>query len=320
MIVNFFKSTILGLACLLSTYTFGQYSLTNFKNQNYSELTNPIYTINDGEPAWNNAVITPALNFKCFSQSYKFNEGVYLVIQQGYVFFTNNTHSLTFYVAEGVYKGREGFNQQSSFSFQVDTIFGESVLKLQWKNMGFQYGDSTHYSNFQLFLYANSGKLRVNFGSSNTKPGLFVSNLNGPSIGFLEMDQAFSMIHKVLYLEGDAEDPSFNKSGDILNLNNVPVNGTSYEFIPSNTKIISNLNNYELPVPYFSQNNLAFRDDLRNHFDGDFNIEIKNSIGQNLYNIDITLNANTEIAIPPGVYFITVRKDNVFKVFKVLKL
>lgn len=60
----------------------------------------------------------------------------------------------------------------SPISYKYDWFNGEKVLKVQWKNVGFQYGSPNDSANFQLWLFTQSQKVQYRYGKS------FIANLD----------------------------------------------------------------------------------------------------------------------------------------------
>lgn len=129
-------------------------------------------------------------------------------------------------------------NGISPISYKYETIGGERVLKVQWKNAGFQFGSINDSLNMQIWLFENSQKVQYRYGPS------YVANFDSISV----LDTAQIGIE----IETDALDMYTMLSGTPINhslLNSefakyygLPAPGTVYEFrsLLSSTNFIKN--------------------------------------------------------------------------------
>lgn len=292
--------------CLLFTgITNAQTYTLQTQVQPYQEITNPDYEIPDTSQYFGNVNTKPAVNFKCFNQTYNLEENVLIPLKEGYLFFTNATHSITLYVAKGDFVGRPGNNQTSVFSFKTEGTTGNKVFTLQWKNMGLLGGDENDYINFQAKLYESTGVIEYHFGPSAVKPGLWINGANGPTIGILEMDAPFSTIYNQLWLSGQPSNPTVVNTNGIVNIDQAPANNTLYRFMPATSSITAVHRGSGLKVyPTL----LSCGDKL--HIEADAGKEIKyislfDCMGKKAWSSEISASHVTIPGLPQGVYFLT---------------
>lgn len=247
-------TTALGL--LLNTIVSAQtYTVEILTNQTYTEITNADYAIPDSSIYFGNVTIRPNMSFKTYSSTYDLNEGVFTPLKQGYSYFINSNKSTTIYVAKGVFGARQGENQTSEFSFKTSGTTNNHIFVSQWKNMGFTNGNESSFINFQLKLYEQSGVIEMHFGVNQASTGLWENNANGPTIGLLEMNAAFSTIYNQIWLSGNALIPSIESGSQVYNLNSTPPQGTVYRFKPTpvgvkSNELIANVSIYPNPAQH----------------------------------------------------------------------
>ncbi len=189
----------------------------------------------------------------------------------------------------------------SPISYLFDEINGETVLKVQWKNVGFQYGSPNDSANFQFWLFANSQKVQFRYGES------YVSNLDSIlTIDTMQIGVAVytSVLDKGTYLVGSPNNISLSNDG-FATFHGIPPAGTVYEF----SSLSLGLSN-----KYKSSINYKINDDeliLLSDFGNDSKMELVDLIGNtvatsNSKSISIQL-LNT------GVYILKITTDkNIF--------
>jgi hypothetical protein len=202
----------------------------------YQDLTTSDYAIPDTSPYFDNIQLMVDFNFTGFSTTYDLlNNGASVVIKGGYFFTINNTRSTTAYMYNIDMDARPGAGQVSEFSYLLSGTSGSRLLKLQWKNMGFEFGDSADFINFQVWLYEASGKIEVHFGPSAVKVSAY-NGAPGPVIGLLEMNPAFSTIFQQMYLVNSEASPTVKTNG-IDALTGTPAPNSIYTFTMTGTSV-----------------------------------------------------------------------------------
>jgi hypothetical protein len=299
-----------------------QYNLTVLENQTYTEIANPTFEVPDDSQFWGNVSTKGNMNFKAFSSTYDLvNNSVFIPLKQGYAYFTNNTRSTTLYAARGLFDGRKGANQTSVFSFANETVGGDNIFKMQWKNMGFETGDSNDFINFQMWIYENSGVIEMRYGAMSVSNNLWENNANGPIVGLLEMDNNFTNIFNRVWLTGNSQSPVETKTGTFLAMDNVPQTGTVYKFTPSSSTGLVSYSTNNIQVYPTVISNVGYVT-IKGDFVADEVSEVKiyNSLGQKVKSQ--TIASNTErVELPSlanGVYWMNLEKNGV--VTKTVKL
>lgn len=133
----------------------------------------------------------------------------------------------------------------SPISYQLEGPPGNAVFKLEWKNAGF-YGEwnasNTYYNttNFQLWIYQNSGVIEFRYGPNTIKSGSLIHFFGSGPLVLLGRNAAFngSGWEALWALGGDPQNPTITAipSGEQplseQALNGEPESGTVYRFAP----------------------------------------------------------------------------------------
>jgi hypothetical protein len=303
------KFYLLVLTCVAYTAS-AQYTFTALSGQTYTEITNPTYEIPDTSIYWGNVQTRVDMYFTSFGKQYDLYDYVYIPLKEGYAYFNNTSRSTTLYAAKGNFDGRPGAGQTSVFSFKLDTVGGPKFI-VQWKNMGFEGGDENDYINFQLWLYENTGVVEMHYGPTAVKNGLWENNANGPTVGLLEMDDAFSTIYNRHWLTGSASSPVVSNTGVFQQMSSVPANGTVYRFAPGTTGIHENpaetgISIFPTVIENSNHLNINFVENTGTH-----TVKVYDLAGRLVKEQNLTGTNNTlPLAdITSGTYFISLEKE-----------
>jgi hypothetical protein len=132
----------------------------------------------------------------------------------------------------------------SPVSYLLEGVPGSRILKLEWKNMGFDgeksaLGTTDDFINVQLWLYEGSNDIEIIIGpNSVVHPNESYYGYGGPWIG---IDHIISYppgaVIEAISLEGDPANPTlvYNDSTFDIYLNGTPVEGTIYKFTYNTT-------------------------------------------------------------------------------------
>ncbi len=302
-----------------------QYSLTVSENQSYTEIANPTFEIPDDSQFWGNVSTKGNMNFKAFSSTYDLvNNSIFIPLKQGYAYFTNNNRSTTLYAARGLFDGRKGANETSVFSFANETVGGDNIFKMQWKNMGFEAGDSNDCINFQMWIYENSGVIEMRYGPMSVSNNLWENNANGPIVGLLEMDNNFTNIFNRVWLTGNSQSPVETKTGTFLAMDNVPQTGTVYKFTPSSsTGLVSYIaNNIQVYPTIIGANNTVTIEQTTGNTTLK-KVKFYNMLGETIWeeNLNNSVQQIQLPQIPTGVFYAVIEQEGkVITTTKLLKL
>lgn len=110
-------------------------------------------------------------------------------------------------------------DSNSRISFMEVANPGNSILKIQWKNVGTD-GNPAERLNFQLWLYENDQKVEFHFGPGSSNNDFFS--------GIYRIKRDFSQTLEKVELSGNPASPSVNSGIGLLN--GKPINGTVYRF------------------------------------------------------------------------------------------
>ncbi len=117
-------------------------------------------------------------------------------------------------------------NGISPISYKYETIGGERVLKVQWKNAGFQYGSINDSLNMQIWLFENSQKVQYRYGPSYVANFDSISVLDTAQIGIEIETDALDMY---TMLSGTPSNHTLMHS-EFAKYYGLPAPGTVYEF------------------------------------------------------------------------------------------
>jgi len=204
------------------TYTFSQTTAT------YQDIETPDYEIPETSPGFGNIALNLDFHFPAFGTVYDFNERAKIVTLQGHWFHVNATRSFTNYFFEVDLAARADANETSVWSYQLTGEKGNQLLKMEWKNMGFENGGDDDFINYQVWLYEGTGKIEIRIGPHSVSSEVYADK-PGPAIGVLEMTPNFSSIYEEMYLVGSASSPEVTTDGYNF-LTGTPDEGTVYVF------------------------------------------------------------------------------------------
>jgi len=210
----------------------------------------------------------------------------------------------------GVFLGN-GNIPLSSISYLVENISGTKILKVEWKNATLSFGEGyDDFINFQVWLY-ESGTIEIRFGESNitdpSDPDAWGWGESGPLVNLIyEIDCALNNPPVSLHVFGNANAPGDTiiqgsiQGLPVVPINNVPLPGTVYQFLPiqdvsveNSNDIFSSINIF--PNPAKSSATLKLPENGTLH-KGDFIIydlsgklvyEIKNATADNSLTLDL---------------------------------
>jgi hypothetical protein len=195
---------------------------------------------------------------------------------------------------------------------EIVTSAKDTILQVEWKNSGIIGNDSDNYVNFQMWVYKNTQEVQYRYGPSYITDTLVFNGKRGPAIEFmlfefdnlqmLQLIEAHQLINDPLNPKDTA---SGNPQANYGQMTSVPLNGTVYRFVRSNSSGINNIINstkrletYPNPV-----SQTLFIGNLEND---DQEIRIYNSLGLLVKQVsyyDKSVGIEME-GIPAGVYFI----------------
>jgi hypothetical protein len=127
----------------------------------------------------------------------------------------------------GRFRAQQAPTTTSKYSYKIEDLEGQSVLKVQFKDLGFKKGDTSDFVNVQTWFYAN-GKLEVRYGPS--KISAATAKENEPVVALSIEDFNTGEVFERFNLEGDPDQPRlvrYNQTG----LLGYPSDGTVYRFL-----------------------------------------------------------------------------------------
>ena len=267
-------------------------------NEPYVELTGQDFIIPDNSPYWQDVSVVRDASFRGWGELYDMNSGVKVVLESGYIFLTNLSRSFTLYAFRSELEPRRGTGQTAEFSFKLEELSTEKVLKLQWKNMGFEAGGDDEFVNYQVWLY-ESGLIDVRFGPMFVRSSSLISG--EAVIGVLEMDANFSTIFNQAYFRGSFEFPVLDY-GPIGGFSSIPDSSIVFKFIPDLASVAAKSKAGELRTAKLVHDNVSLPQNTSH-------ISLHNVLGAEVMSEDVGAGVETVNVsmLPAGQYYLRAR-------------
>jgi len=275
----------------------------------YQEITNPTWL--EQNPQSDFAV--PSLpGFYTFGKEL---DATMIVLKDGWVLNSTSTSAFSFapFLAyRGLYARPSGSSMSAMGSIEPN---GDTIIKIQWKNMGLVGNDSGDYANFQLWLYKKSQTIEFRYGASRVTDTAAFKGFTGPAVDIMLYDTNYSEVLEVHKLVHDPANPkdTADAAGISSQLNGPPANGTVYTFSRRSTVgvkpvAVSTVTVYPNPV-----NSGVLTVELPVEINN-YKAHITNALGQIYPVTDIVQKGKTyEITLPEnladGIYQLTINAD-----------
>jgi hypothetical protein len=196
------------------------YSLSN-NNTTYSDLVSATSLSNGSD--WNNTTFKTAIGFSFPFAGQSFDS--LRIEPNGFIVF-DNKRNYAFASYKGLFCKQDSNETWSSVSY----LLSGSILKLQFKNVGFYPYNKAELFNYQVWIYS-SGNIEVHTGPN---PNLdYIANDQTTLLGPINMNQDSNP--KAFLASGSPVSPSGNSLGTndpIVYLNPIPANGNVFVFMP----------------------------------------------------------------------------------------
>lgn len=270
------KNVFLLLIVFTGFRGFSQNYNFNEGTQVYTELSSP--TLLTDQNVWDDPVLTVPLGMNVnflgtatntlyfsdyglgtFLTTSPNDEGIHPVLDV----FTSD-------ICDRAYTDDEDGVSVSTISYEAEGTVGERIFKIQWKNVGFlaeidSLNTSTHYANFQLWLYEDSERFDIVYGNSDVANWILEDDICAV---ILSENYNFDdeEIGNPKILHGNINNPIFENFNENIEFgfNVVPTSGTVYSFgyTVSLDEIKSEINIYQ-------KENILFVEDLKNDLKSD---------------------------------------------------
>lgn len=216
-----------------------------------------------------------------------------------------------------IFQDKGNATSLSPISHKTDVVNGKKVFKVQFKNMGFSYGDPADFWNYQIWLYEGSNKIEYRFGSNIIKAVVTAfDNIPGPIVYL--MNTSAGTVSTSL-VNGPIENPTYVEAADfgVESLWGVPANGTIYSFSPKQFTAISEKEiQTEIslsPNPANSKLNIQ-----HNNNSSIESFSLTNVLGEKVLEVKMPDASIDVSSIAAGVYFANIKAGNKAAVKKVL--
>jgi hypothetical protein len=218
------QAFLLLFACILafSNSPAQVYSYTLSSNTtNYSELIAPV-PLSEGTD-WNNITFKLDIGFSFPFAGQNFD--TLRIEPNGFIVF-DNKRNYAFATYKGLFCKQDSNETWSSVSY----LLSGSILKLQFKNVGFYPYDKSELFNYQVWIYS-SGNIEVHTGPNPNAD--YITNDQTTLLGPINMNQDSNP--KAFLASGSPASPSGSALGTndpIVYLNPIPANGNVFVFMP----------------------------------------------------------------------------------------
>lgn len=179
-------TTILLFFALCSVHITAQSDFQLTTTQvDYQSLENPMM-INSGN--WEDEVFTLPIDFTFEYLGQSFDK---LYIQDGQISFDNENLLIPFGKTDLEDKGIGTLKSLSPISYQYEMVKAQTILKIEFKNVGFYNGNKTDFANFQVWLYEGSNMIEFHYGASEVLETDFTFDaFTGPVVGIFNESEA----------------------------------------------------------------------------------------------------------------------------------
>jgi len=310
------KTLLLSLACFFAcqcALAQSPYYEVKVSTAPYQGINNPTWM--EINPTVDYAV--PSLSgFRVFGK--ELGTTMY-VLKNGWVINYGQTNSFSmapFLAYRGLYSRKDGSSMAAIGSLEPN---GDTIIKIQWQNMGLVGNDSGDYANFQLWIYKKSQIIEFRYGPSRITDTIAFKGFTGPAVEIMLFDTNFSAVQEVHKLVHDPANPkdTSDAAGISSQMKGVPANGTVYTFVRKTAASVKENAAQQLSVyPNPVTSDVLFINTKTAIAHPGF--MLVNTLGQNIPVENITAkNSGYELILPNslqnGIYFLQLRDaENIY--------
>ncbi len=168
--------------------------------------------------------------FLCFSEIYRANgDDGFKISREGSFQLLKDGTKATF-----LFSGGFVLRDDTEISYLIEGQKKDTnrVIKVQYENVGFNYGEEAEYMNFQIWVYPNTGDFEAHVGSFlvNTNGSSYSTGTSawGPATGVIRMDTAYNFLN-IITLADNPSNPDIRR-GDFRLLGDTPAEGAILKF------------------------------------------------------------------------------------------
>ena len=111
----------------------------------------------------------------------------------------------------------------------------DSILTIQWNNMGLLNHPTTDFVNVQLRIHRFKKLIEFHYGPSNVTATGGFGGLNGPVVNTIWFSLDFSVGYEYNWITGDPNDPTLSSANSAWPIDGVPAENTIYRFFVEDT-------------------------------------------------------------------------------------
>lgn len=150
------------------------------------------------------------LAFKVFGEEFAFNSKYPIAISKWGNVEIRNANSVVI-IDPFHTSAMDSVKPTAKVSAMVDGTEGDYIMKIQWKDMGFESAPPDLYTNFQMWMYQRTGDIEFHYGPHNIGCDPSDPTLQGAYVGLFIAPPDFSSIRKIYWVYGSPEDPKISK-------------------------------------------------------------------------------------------------------------
>ena len=182
----------------------------------------------------------------------------------------------------------------------------DSILTVQWNNMGLQNHPASDFVNMQLRLYRFQEKLEFHYGPSQVTDTSAFSGFSGPVVNFSWLSLDFFTGYQLYWLSGSPTSPSVVNGVQSHHLGGVPAPNTVYRFFVEDTTVsvpsIAGLGNTNWTVfPNPSTEQISWSKSQQKFASGDI-IDLNGRLVKTLTTQELNEKMVSVVRLPAGSY------------------
>ncbi len=188
---------------------------------------------------------------------------------------------------------------QSKLLRKIETVNGERIFKLEWRNIGFKNCTINDSLNMQLWIFENSNKVQFRFGESNM---ISQNILNTPDTPIIAFDVTTIDDFYLGAFNGQANNLTYQFMDPSSRVLGIPPNGTVIELVGEDSPTLIHTDKNKTRFKYLIVNNQLILTRIDNKKISEINVEIIDMNGRLILNSNST---HTNIAqLESGIYIV----------------
>jgi hypothetical protein len=201
----------------------------------------------------------------------------------------------------------DSLSAESKITYRLDVAEKDTILWVDWANMGFKQCSDSSFANFRLAIHSQTGEIEFLYGPSHIScDNAFGANA-GPQVGMFRSDPNVTTFYDVDFLQGKPASPKQNLITNPA-LGGVPEPGRRYVFSPIKASV---------PDDHSKSNDFSIRANgnilsysIADESFTNSKLRIFDVTGKTvLATENLTLTSSLSFNYPPGVYMAELQLD-----------